>query len=167
MSRCLGVLFVCFRLFAEDAKTPATPAEPAPSRAAEESAQNANMLGKTNAEAGESRRNENVQFNLIDNNGLKDLNIRMGTTATIVNEFRPELHYFGVEFGNKPAAVLHVPAVKKAPAIHGMIYATHGNSIFSARSFFQVGGVQPARENHYGFNVGAPLWRGAFLLVDG
>ena len=41
-----------------------------------------NLLGKTNAEGGESRRNENVQFNLIDDNSLKELNIRLGTTPT-------------------------------------------------------------------------------------
>jgi hypothetical protein len=37
-------------------------------------------LGATDSAAGESRRNENVQFNLIDNNGLKYLNIRLGNT---------------------------------------------------------------------------------------
>jgi hypothetical protein len=36
-----------------------------------------NLLGKTHAAGGESRRNENVQFNLIDNNALKELNIRL------------------------------------------------------------------------------------------
>ena len=39
--------------------------------------------------------------------------------------------------------------------------------MFSARSFFQVGDVQPARENTYGFNFTAPLWRGAYFLIDG
>ena len=39
-----------------------------------------NLLGETSSEAGESRRNENVQFNLVDNNALKELNIRLGTT---------------------------------------------------------------------------------------
>jgi len=31
-----------------------------------------NLLGKTDAAAGESRRNENIQFNLVDNNALKE-----------------------------------------------------------------------------------------------
>ena len=48
-----------------------------------------NLLGKTNTEGGESRRNENVQFNLIDNNALKELNIRLGTTATLIDEYKP------------------------------------------------------------------------------
>ena len=48
-----------------------------------------NLLGVTDSAAGESRRNENVQFNLIDNNSLKYLNIRLGTNATIITEFQP------------------------------------------------------------------------------
>ena len=47
-----------------------------------------NLLGNVDAESGESRRNENIPFNLIDNNALKELNVRMGATATIVPEFR-------------------------------------------------------------------------------
>src|SRR6266487_1587757 len=62
-----------------------------------------NLLGKTDADAGESRRNENIQFNLVDNNALKELNVRLGTTATIIREFSPASNYFGAEFGNPPA----------------------------------------------------------------
>ncbi len=124
-----------------------------------------NLLGKVDTAAGESRRNENIPFNLVDNNALKELNVRLGTTATIVQEFRPERGYFGTEFGNAPSLVLHVPAVKST-GIHGSLYESHLNSVFSARSFFQVGDVQPARENNYGFTFGAPLWRGAFVALD-
>ncbi len=141
-------------------------ASPAPAGAAAGRRVELNLLGATNTAAGESRRNENVSFNLIDNNALKELNVRMGTTATIVEEFRPERNYFGVEFGNRPAPVLHV-APAAAPALHGALYETHNNSIFSARSFFQVGGVQPAHENDYGFTLGAPVWRGGALQLDG
>jgi hypothetical protein len=125
-----------------------------------------NLLGRTNTAAGESRRNENVTFNLIDNNALKELNLRMGTTATIVEEFRSDRNYFGSEYGNRPPATLHVP-VARVPALHGSFYESHNNSLFSARSFFQVGAVQPARENDYGFDLGAPLWRGAAFQADG
>ncbi|MBL8174287.1 MAG: hypothetical protein JNK48_06445 [Bryobacterales bacterium] len=126
-----------------------------------------NLLGRTNTQSGESRRNENVQFNLIDNNALKELNIRLGTTATIVSEMQPQRNYFGSEFGNAGSAVLHVPASKPGPAFHGNLFWTHNNSVFSARSFFQAGSVQPARENNYGLNVSVPLWRRAFLTIDG
>lgn len=110
-----------------------------------------NLLGKTDTSAGESRRNENVQFNLVDNNALKELNVRLGITATIVPEFRAERNYFGSEFGNAPSPTIHLaPANRRS--YHGNVYWNHLNSIFSARSFFQVGAVQPARENDYGFS---------------
>src|SRR6185369_15404142 len=69
--------------------TPATP--PVVTPAPQENARRLelNLLGKTDAAAGESRRNENIQFNLVDNNALKELNVRLGTTATIVREFSP------------------------------------------------------------------------------
>ena len=95
---------------APPAKEPsaAAPKEPdaketAPAPIAEEKRTELNLLGQTDVQAGESRRNENVQFNLIDNNALKELNARLGTSATAISEFRPELRYFGTEFGNKPS----------------------------------------------------------------
>jgi hypothetical protein len=124
-----------------------------------------NMLGKTDASSGESRRNENIQFNLVDNNALKELNIRLGTTATIVREFSPVSGYFGAEFGNAPRAAITVPAALKA-GFHGRLFENHLNSVFSARSFFQVGDVKPARENEYGFNFGVNAWRNAKFFVD-
>src|SRR5437868_11253457 len=100
-----------------------------------------NLLGKTDAAAGESRRNENIQFNLVDNNALKELNIRLGATATIIEVFRPERGYFSSEFGNQPGALLYVAPTNRG-SIHGSLFESHRNSIFSARSFFQVGGVE-------------------------
>jgi hypothetical protein len=125
-----------------------------------------NLLGKTNTAAGESRRNENVQFNLVDNNALKELNVRLGATATIIPEFRPERGYFSSEFGNAPSSILHV-SPRKASGIHGTVYETHRNSIFSARSFFQAGKMQPAHDNDYGFSFTAPLWNGANVIIEG
>jgi hypothetical protein len=125
-----------------------------------------NLLGQTDSEKGESRRNENVQFNLIDNGALEDLNLRLGATATIVEEFLVDSGYFGSEFGNPPIPPLHAAAI--APSgIHGSVFETHQNSIFSARSFFQVGDVKPARENHYGGNLVLPLWNHSLLSLDG
>ena len=125
-----------------------------------------NLLGKTNTEGGESRRNENVQFNLIDNNALKELNIRLGTTATLIEEFQPNRNYFGAEFGNSPGTPLHLsPSARKN--LHGRLYESHQNSLFSARSFFQVGDVRPARENNYGFALGAHAWKSASFFIQG
>ena len=102
-----------------------------------------NLLGQVDTSSGESRRNENVEITLIDNNVLKELNIRMGTTATIVRSFDADKGYFGAEFGGAPAGQIHLPAAKTS-RFHGNIYESHNNSVFSARSFFQVGGVRPA-----------------------
>src|ERR1041385_2032661 len=136
---------------------PETPTPPVPS---EDKRTELNLLGKTEVQAGESRRNENVQFNLIDNNALKELNARLGSSATVTPAFQPEFRYFGTEFGNKPSGPMHISQASVARDFHGGISFTHSNSIFSARSFFQVGNVKPAHENNYGFVAGACPGRG-------
>ncbi|MCX6626871.1 MAG: hypothetical protein NTW28_04475, partial [Candidatus Solibacter sp.] len=82
--------------------------EPGKKEAAGQPKTDLNLLGRTDTEGGESRRNENVQFNLIDNNALKELNIRLGITPTIVGEFRPDGNYFGTEYANAPAHPPHL-----------------------------------------------------------
>jgi hypothetical protein len=171
MSRPWAGATVLFALIAgsaagQQSKPEAPPAPAAQAAPADARRIELNLLGKTNAAAGESRRNENIQFNLVDNNALKELNIRLGATATIIDVFRPERSYFSSEFGNAPGALLYVPPSSRG-AIHGSIFASHRNSIFSARSFFQVGGVKPAHDNDYGFTVSAPLWRGADISLEG
>jgi hypothetical protein len=125
-----------------------------------------NLLGKENTAGGESRRNENVQFNLVDNNTLKELNVRLGATATIVEEFKAELNFYGSEFGNPPSAVIRLTQAARANW-HGNLFFNHQNSIFSARSFFQAGDVKPAHENRYGFTTGITPWRGGYITVHG
>ncbi|MEZ5403624.1 MAG: TonB-dependent receptor [Bryobacteraceae bacterium] len=124
-----------------------------------------NVLGRTDTASGESRRNENIQFNLVDNNALKELNLRLGTSATIIEEFRPERNYFGAEFGNPPSAVIHAQPLKPG-RFHGRMHWSHLNSATSARSFFQVGSVKPARENDYGLSLGGPLSRRWLFQAD-
>ena len=115
-----------------------------------------NLLGEVDSESGESRRNENVQLTLIDNNVLKEINIRMGTTATIVREFQAARGYFGTEFGNPASRPIHLrPSTGRD--FHGSFHETHGNSVFSARSFFQVGAVRPANSNDFGMQMTMPL----------
>jgi hypothetical protein len=125
-----------------------------------------NLLGQTDSAAGESRRNENIQFNLIDNNALKELNTRLGVTATFVSVFEVNRNYFGAEYGTPPTTP-HPLMTALRNAWHGSVNYTHQNSILTARAFFQVGGVKPARENDYGFNVGGPVWRKGSLQVEG
>ena len=127
--------------------------------------QDLNLLGVTDANSGESRRNENVQFNPVDNNALKELNARVGITATIVEQFKVDRSYFGNEFGNRAKAPPHLAASKLA-GFHGTIHETHLNSLFTARAFFQAGKVKPARENDYGFTTGTPLWRGGYFYAE-
>jgi hypothetical protein len=160
-------LGICFILAQQTAPPESTkPAEPEQPPVKEKRTE-LNLLGVTDSAAGESRRNENVQFNLIDNNALKYLNIRLGTNATIVTEFQPERKYFGSEFGNLPGSLIHLNPVNRPRDFHVGISFARADSIFSARSFFQVGGVEPAHENDYGFTAGFGLWRGAHLTLDG
>lgn len=155
----LGVA-VCFAQ-GPSAEPPKPAAQAEPQRRAD-----LNLLGQTDTSSGESRRNENVQFNLIDNNALKDLNIRLGTTATLFEEFRADRVYFGSEFGNRPSSSIHLSAGRNSP-LHGNLFASHGNSVLNARSFFTVGNLKPAHENQYGFSMGFQPWKKASLTLDG
>ena len=139
---------------APQVEEPDQAADPSPEGGAQRTS--INLLGETSSESGESRRNENVQFNLVDNNALKELNIRLGTTATLVSEFAVDRGYFGSEYGKPPTPPVHV-APAPGRGFHGDAFWRHNNSVFSARSFFQVGEVRPARENLYGLNLAAPL----------
>ena len=149
----------------------ASPNQPAAPLAADPSDATAdrtrlNLLGQVNSASGESRRNENVRLALIDNNVLSELNTRMGTTATIVKDFKVDQDYWATEFGGRPKPALHLPPVR-ANQVHGNIFWSHDNSIFRARKFFHVGEVLPARRNNYGFGLSLPLWKGAAWTVNG
>lgn len=124
-----------------------------------------NLLGKEDTAKGESRRNENIQFNLVDNNALKELNVRLGATATLVQEFQADRGYFGAEFGNPPSPVIHLTAARRANW-HGNLFFNHQNSVLSARSFFQAGDVQPARENRYGLQTSVTPGRNWYFSVQ-
>lgn len=149
------------------APAPQTDAQtPAPATAAASDRTELNLLGEVDAKGGESRRNENVQIALIDNNVLIELNRRLGTSTTIIQDAKIDQSYWGSELGGPASRPVHVrPAPAKA--VHGNVFWAHSNSALSARSFFQVGKVQPARSNDYGFTVSTPLWKGAAFTVDG
>jgi TonB-dependent receptor-like protein len=124
-----------------------------------------NLLGETDAESGESRRNENNSVTLIDNNVLKELNRRLGVEATVITEFEVDRRYFGTEFGGNPSSGFHVRPTG-ATGFHGNAFWNHDNSAFSARSFFQVGKVKPAHGNEYGVDLGFKAWKGAWLSLN-
>ena len=126
------------------------------------------VLGKTNTQSGEARRNENIFISAVDNNVQKEVNLRSGTTATIISEFSSASRYFGAEYGNSPVGPMHLAGSRLAlGGLHGQAYWTHGNSVFSARSFFQAGPVKPARDNQFGVRVTAELWKNAFVTLEG
>ena len=80
-----------------------------------------NLLGQIDSASGEGHRNENVQFNQIDSNALKELNLRLGAMATIIEEFAVDRGYFGAEYGNSPTPSLHArPLTGKG--IHGNLF---------------------------------------------
>lgn len=135
-------------------------AEPAPAAANEgQAAQQRlqlNLLGQTDTASGEGRRNENQQFNQMDTNTMRELNARVGTTATPIAQFQPERSYFGSEYGRPATSPLHLAAAPGS-GTHGTFWETHSNDLFRARSFFQVGSVLPATENDYGFRFASKL----------
>ena len=171
----LGWLVVFIVLNATAAQKPTPAAEPQAGAAADEqqsipeddSGRTAlNLLGEVDADEGEGRRNENVRITLIDNNVLRELTTRMGTTATVPVDIRIDQRYFAAEFGQPPIR-LKQATLAPAPRPHGELRWMHQNSVTSARSFFQAGGVRPAHDNAFGFTVGLPLWRGASVMFDG
>ncbi len=125
-----------------------------------------NLLGEVNSDEGEGRRNENVRITLIDNNVLRELTTRMGTTATVPSDVRIENRYFAAEFGQPPKRLKRT-SVAPVPRFNTELRWMHQNSVTSARSFFQAGGVQPAHDNEFGFTVGTRPWQGASLTLNG
>src|SRR5690242_7801600 len=110
-------------MLAQQAQQQPAPA-PAPGSAEQGKRLELNLLGKEDAGSGESRRNENIHFNLVDNNALKELNIRLGATATIVEQFRADRGYFASEFGRTPSAPIHLSAARRA-GWHGDLFYVH------------------------------------------
>jgi hypothetical protein len=167
------LLLIPVSLFAQEASSvpapePAAEEEAAPEEPVDAAVQNRttlNLLGAANTERGESRRNENVQITLIDNNATRELNTRIGTSATIVEEFLPDRNYFSAEIGNNPRSGFQV-AAQNGSGVHGQLFWTHQNSLTTARSYFQVGSVQPARSNQYGINLTAPLWKDGYFSTS-
>src|SRR6266704_3131113 len=125
-----------------------------------------NLLGQADTSKGEARRNENVQINLLDTNAVRELNVRVGTTATIVQEFVAERGYWAAEYGTPPRSPIRAQR-QQGSGVHGSLFWNHNNSVFSARSFFQVGAVKPARDNQYGATLGMQLWDGGYFTFSG
>ncbi|MFB3903436.1 MAG: TonB-dependent receptor domain-containing protein [Acidobacteriota bacterium] len=108
---------------------------------------------------GTARRNENVPVYQIDTNAQKELDKRVGITLRIPTDLLVERSYFAAEFGQASRGEVTMPKTPAATGWHGELYNVHESSVFNARSFFQVGAVQPSHENSYGVSVGGPAGR--------
>ncbi len=167
---CLVTLAAVVTVCAQDPRESADPEPEVPAETSDSSNDSGrtalNLLGEVDSGEGEGRRNENVRITLIDNNVLRELTTRMGTTAMIPVDVQIDQRYFAAEFGQPPKRLRQAALAPFAKA-HGQLRWSHQNSVTSARSFFQAGGVRPAHYNAYGFTVGLPVWRGGAILFDG
>lgn len=104
-----------------------------------------------------ARRNENIPVNRIDNDAVKEANIRLGNNVTILPEAPVELNYYATEHGRPPAESPLLRPSAPARGWRGELFEFHQNSVFNARTFFQAGDVQASRRNNYGGRLGGPL----------
>lgn len=112
--------------------------------------------GRVDASA---RRNENVAVQQIDNVAVKEAHVRLGNSVTVVSEPPVELNQYASEHG-QPAGEALVLRPQLAPAAwHSELFWWHQNSVFNARTFFQVGSVKPSRRNGYGGRYTGSLGR--------
>jgi TonB dependent receptor len=140
------------------AKTPEPP--PAPARAAETPSAPRRRVDAS------ARRNENVAVQQIDNTAIKEAHIRLGDNVTVVPEPPVELNQYASEHG-QPAGEALVLRPQQAPsAWHSELFWWHQNSVFNARTFFQVGSVKPSRRNGYGGRFTGGLGRFGNLTAN-
>ena len=91
-----------------------------------------------------------MQVNRIDNDALKEANVRQGDTVTIVSQPRVETGYYATEHGRPPGEPVALRAADPLDSWHADLFEYLQNSVFNARTFFQVGPVLPSRQNRYG-----------------
>ena len=120
----------------------------------------------TRQQSATGQRNQNIQVNLIDNEALTEQLGRSGAEVRPITEFSAVRRNYAAEFGGLGRNIQIVRADPQN-AFHGEVYEYLQNSVFNARSFFQVGDVEPSRRNQYGFRLGGPLGsdRLSFLLT--
>lgn len=104
-----------------------------------------------------AQRNENVAVYLIDTNAVKESNIRVGITPSFVSEANVEAQHFGREFGLSSSEILTIRPQPPLSGIHGEASWQHQNSVFNARTFFQVGPVKPSHRNSWNARLTAPV----------
>ncbi|MGH9723297.1 MAG: TonB-dependent receptor domain-containing protein [Bryobacteraceae bacterium] len=136
---------------------PAAPQETAQLEAQPAAPAAAPVTPRANLAAAAARRNENVQVNRVDNDALKESNIRLGDNVTIVSQPVVETSYYATEHGRPAAERAVLSSGPVLPGWHGEVYEFHQNSFFNARTFFQAGSVLPSRRNNYGGRFAGPV----------
>jgi hypothetical protein len=111
-------------------------------------------------------RNENVAVYLIDTNAAKEAAIRAGSQVTLVTEAAVESNHFAADQGRGASGGFTFNAPARPPGWHGELYHRHQNSVMNARTFFQVGSVQPGRQNAYGGRATGDLGRAGYTTVN-
>ena len=117
--------------------------------------------------AAAAKRNENVAVFLIDTNAVKEANIRVGTSPRAVSDPLVESQWYAAEHGRPASEPMMVRVAPVLSGWHGNVYYDHQNSVFNARSFFQVGGVKPSHRNQFGGNITGLLPKSFGALTAG
>ena len=112
-----------------------------------------------------AQRNENVVVHRIDNDAIREANVRLGGRVTIVSESRVETGSFAVEHGQPAGEAVVLSAPAAVTNWHGEVFERHQNSVFNARTFFQAGPVRPSHLNSYGARLTGKLATLGFLTA--
>ena len=116
--------------------------------------------------ASTSMRNENVAVYLMDTNAAKESAIRSGNQVALVSEAAVESNFFAADQGRPSTGAFRFTTPARPNAWHGEAYFRHQNSLLNARTFFQVGSVQPGRHNAYGGRATGTLGEAGYLTVN-
>ncbi len=143
------------------AQTPAPqPAPTTPPAPAAAPAKPQQRMGST------AMRNENVAVYLIDTNAAKEVAIRAGSQVALVTEAAVESNFFAADQGRASSGGFTFNPPARPNGWHGELYHRHQNSVLNARTFFQVGSVQPGRQNAYGGRATGDLGKAGYLTVN-
>jgi hypothetical protein len=151
-TRSSSLLLLSVAAFAQAPSPAPAPPKPAPVKSQRMSAS--------------AMRNENVAIYRIDTNAAKEASVRSGSNVTLLSEAPAESNWFAAELGRPASGNLNLTVAPRIPAWHGELFHRHQNSAANARSFFQVGSVQPSRQNAYGAQATGSAGRLGYLTLS-
>jgi hypothetical protein len=100
--------------------------------------------------SGAALRNENVFASKLDTDTQKADDSRLGVDYVVVMKPVVESSFYAAEDGKSPSSPSVLGRATFPNAWHGELFESLQNSVFNARTFFQVGPVQPSHSNQYG-----------------